>query len=148
MSLIRTANSFASSSIRLRRRKRPLACAHVRRPAPELGRSRIKRSEIIAALNERGIDFDQLAEQPGKPMPTRSTCFAILRSMRRFARAASGRSGSSPNARIISRNSLPKPRQVLDELLEKYAEHGDAQFVLPDVLKVPPISTTDSPPRS
>jgi hypothetical protein len=27
-----------------------------------------------------------------------------------------------------------------DELLEKYAEHGDAQFVLPDILKVPPIS--------
>ncbi|MCI0744499.1 MAG: hypothetical protein L0Y58_03740 [Verrucomicrobia subdivision 3 bacterium] len=30
--------------------------------------------------------------------------------------------------------------QILDELLEKYAEHGDAQFVLPDILKVPPIS--------
>jgi type I restriction enzyme R subunit len=29
---------------------------------------------------------------------------------------------------------------VLDELLEKYAEHGDAQFVLPDVLRVPPLS--------
>ena len=25
--------------------------------------------------------------------------------------------------------------------MEKYAEHGDAQFVLPDVLHVPPIST-------
>jgi type I restriction enzyme R subunit len=25
-------------------------------------------------------------------------------------------------------------------LLEKYAEHGTAQFVIPDVLKVPPIS--------
>ena len=31
-------------------------------------------------------------------------------------------------------------RTLLEELLEKYAEHGDAQFVLPDVLKVPPIS--------
>ncbi len=30
-------------------------------------------------------------------------------------------------------------RQILDELLEKYAEHGDAQFVLPEVLKVPPL---------
>ena len=29
---------------------------------------------------------------------------------------------------------------MLEELLEKYAEHGDAQFVLPDVLQVPPIS--------
>lgn len=34
---------------------------------------------------------------------------------------------------------------VLNELLEKYAEHGDAQFVLPDVLHVPPISTHGQP---
>jgi type I restriction enzyme R subunit len=34
----------------------------------------------------------------------------------------------------------PEARAVLEELLEKYAEHGDAQFVLPDVLRVPPIS--------
>ena len=31
-------------------------------------------------------------------------------------------------------------RRILEELLEKYAEHGTAQFVLPDVLQVPPIS--------
>ena len=34
----------------------------------------------------------------------------------------------------------PKAREILDELLEKYAEHGTAQFVIPDVLKLPPIS--------
>ncbi len=34
----------------------------------------------------------------------------------------------------------PKARLILDELMEKYAEHGDPQFVLPGVLKVPPIS--------
>ena len=34
----------------------------------------------------------------------------------------------------------PEARAVLDELLEKYAEHGTAQFAIPDVLKVPPIS--------
>ena len=33
----------------------------------------------------------------------------------------------------------PEARQVLEELLEKYARHG-AQFVLPDVLKIPLIS--------
>jgi type I restriction enzyme R subunit len=35
----------------------------------------------------------------------------------------------------------PEARQILNELLEKYAEHGDAQFLLPDVLKVPPLSS-------
>jgi type I restriction enzyme R subunit len=34
---------------------------------------------------------------------------------------------------------------LLEELLEKYAEHGDAQFVLPDVLRVPPISGHGQP---
>ncbi len=34
-----------------------------------------------------------------------------------------------------------KARDILLALLEKYAEHGEAQFVLNEVLKVPPLST-------
>ena len=34
---------------------------------------------------------------------------------------------------------------MLDELLEKYAEHGSAQFTPPDVLHIPPISTHGAP---
>ena len=34
----------------------------------------------------------------------------------------------------------PDARQILDELLDKYTEHGTAQFVIPEVLRVPPIS--------
>jgi len=34
----------------------------------------------------------------------------------------------------------PEARGVLNDLLEKYAEHGTTQFTIPDVLKVPPIS--------
>jgi type I restriction enzyme R subunit len=34
----------------------------------------------------------------------------------------------------------PEARSILTDLLEKFAEHGTAQFVIPDVLKVPPIS--------
>ncbi len=33
-----------------------------------------------------------------------------------------------------------KARAILNELLDKYSEHGTAQFEIPDVLKVPPIS--------
>jgi type I restriction enzyme, R subunit len=39
----------------------------------------------------------------------------------------------------------PEARAILEELLDKYAEHGDAQFVLPDVLRVPPISGHGQP---
>ena len=34
----------------------------------------------------------------------------------------------------------PEARQILNDLLEKYAADGELQFNLPDVLKVPPIS--------
>ena len=34
----------------------------------------------------------------------------------------------------------PEARQILDDLLEKYATDGELQFTLPDVLKLPPIS--------
>ena len=35
----------------------------------------------------------------------------------------------------------PEARQILNDLLEKYATDGELQFTLPDVLKVPPISS-------
>lgn len=34
----------------------------------------------------------------------------------------------------------PEAREILDDLLEKYARDGELQFTLPDVLKVRPIS--------
>jgi type I restriction enzyme, R subunit len=39
----------------------------------------------------------------------------------------------------------PEARAVLEALLEKYSDHGAAQFVLPDVLKIPPISELGNP---
>ena len=34
----------------------------------------------------------------------------------------------------------PEAREILDAVIEKYAEHGSAQLKLPDVLEVPPLS--------
>ena len=78
--------------------------------------------------------------QPDNRTPTPSTCSAISPSTRRSAPAASGPSACARRARTSSTRYGPEARQVLDDLLEKYAEHGTAQFVLPDVLKVPPVS--------
>ena len=77
---------------------------------------------------------------PSSRTPTPSTCSATWPSMRRCAPAASARSACKTERKDFFDRYGPEARQILDELLEKYAEHGDAQFVLPDVLKVPPIS--------
>ena len=55
----------------------------------------------------------------------------------RQARPSSGQ--QSGDLQGLSRAAGADSESV-DELLEKYAEHGDAQFTLPDVLRVPPIS--------
>ena len=60
--------------------------------------------------------------------------------MRRCAHAASARSACARNVKISSINTAPEARAILNELLDKYAEYGTAQFVLPDVLQIPPIS--------
>ena len=60
--------------------------------------------------------------------------------MRHCVRDASARNSSRRQSRTSSRAIPLKPGKSLKSLLEKYAEHGDAQFVLPDALRVPPIS--------
>ena len=104
-----------------------------------------QRSEIIAALSERGIDFDVLAEQTGQTDadPFDLLCHLAFNAPLRTRRERAQRLKSE--RKDYFEKFSPEARQVLDELLEKYAEHGDAQFVLPDVLKVPPISTHGQP---
>ena len=52
------------------------------------------RAEIIAKLEERGIDFDELRRKPAtSPMPTRSTCCATSLSTLRCGPGASARIG-------------------------------------------------------
>ncbi|MDW8316150.1 MAG: DEAD/DEAH box helicase family protein [Rhodovarius sp.] len=100
-----------------------------------------QRSEIVQRLAERGISFDQLAEAAGQPEadPFDLICHlafnAPLRTRRERARALRAR------APDIFAKYGPEGRAILEELLEKYAAHGETEFVLPDVLKVPPISS-------
>jgi len=101
----------------------------------------VKRAEIIQSLKERGISFEALAEEANQPDadPFDLLCHlafnAPLRTRRERAQQL-----KAEKSDFFARYS-PQARGVLEDLLEKYAEHGDAQFVLPDVLHVPPIST-------
>ena len=116
--------------------------------APELRRrwaEPAQRAEIIDALRQRGIDFTELADTTGQPEadPFDLLCHlafnAPLRTRRERALAVKR---ERPD---FWQRFGPEARKLLEELLEKYAEHGDAQFVLPDVLRVPPISGHGQP---
>jgi type I restriction enzyme R subunit len=100
----------------------------------------VKRSEIIDRLQERGIDFTELRDASQQPDadPFDLLChFAFNAPLRtRRERAQQLRT----ERKDFFERFGPEAREILEELLEKYAEHGDAQFALPDVLKVPPIS--------
>jgi type I restriction enzyme R subunit len=99
-----------------------------------------KRAEIIARLEERGISFDELAQTARQPEadPFDLLCHIAFNAPLRTRRE---------RADYLRREKKdffdqygPEARSILDELLEKYAEFGTAQFVVPDVLRVPPLS--------
>jgi type I restriction enzyme R subunit len=105
----------------------------------------MKRAEIIQALKERGVSFDELADAAKQPDadPFDLLCHLAFNAPLRTRRErAQHLKDAKPG--LFARYS-PQAREILEELLEKYAEHGDAQFVLPDVLRVPPISTHGQP---
>ncbi len=104
-----------------------------------------QRNEIIMALAERGIDFTELAESAGRPEadPFDLLCHLAFNAPLRTRRERAQQMKQA-HKDFFGRYA-PEARQVLEELLEKYAEHGDAQFVLPDVLHVPPISDHGQP---
>lgn len=99
-----------------------------------------RRQEIIEKLAERGISFDQLATAADQPDadPLDLLCHiafnAPLRTRRERAQAL-----RSEKKDFFAQYG-PEAVDILNELLDKYTEHGTAQFVIPDVLKVPPIS--------
>jgi type I restriction enzyme R subunit len=111
--------------------------------APEL-RTRwadpVQRSEIIQGLAERGVSFEELAaaaEQPDAD-PFDLLCHVAFNAPLRTRRERAQRLRSE--RKDFFERYGAEARAILDELLEKYAEHGTAQFTMPDVFKVPPVS--------
>ena len=99
-----------------------------------------RRAEVFAALHEKGIDPIKAAEALGSrdADPFDLLCGVAWNApvLTRRERAARLRSIKSD---FFAAYAEPA-RQILDVLLTKYAEHGPAEFNIPDSLKVPPIS--------
>ena len=99
-----------------------------------------QRKEIIQRLAERGIDFGELAAAAGQPDadPFDLLCHVTFNAPLRTRRERAER--LRKEKKDFFDQYGPEARAILDELLEKYAEYGVAQFALPDVLELPPIN--------
>jgi len=99
----------------------------------------VGRSEILAKLEERGINFEELAAATHHPEadPFDLLCHVAFNAPLRTRRERAER------VRREQKDFFDKygaeARYILEELLEKYAEHGTAQFIIPDALQIPPI---------
>src|SRR6266487_1768361 len=99
-----------------------------------------QRADIIHQLAERGIDFQLVASQIGKPDadPFDLLCHLAFNAPLLTRRQRADRVKRDQTA--FFNDFGPEAREILNDLLEKYATDGELQFTLPDVLKVPPIS--------
>ena len=99
-----------------------------------------RRAGIIEKLAERGIDFDELAGAANQPDadPLDLLCHLAFNAPLRTRRERAQRLRSE--RKDFFDQYGPEAQQVLEELLDKYTQHGTAQFVIPEVLELPPIN--------
>jgi type I restriction enzyme R subunit len=106
-----------------------------------------ERTKIVRALEDRGISFEELvtaAKQPDAD-PFDLLCHVAFNAPLRTRRE---------RAEMLRREKRdffeqygPEAREVLTEMLAKYIEYGTAQFQIPEILKVPPISERGTVPQ-
>ena len=99
-----------------------------------------ERSQVLERLAERGINFDDLAavtkEFDADPLDL--FCHVAYNSPLRTRRERAD--DLKNNKKDFFAQYTGDAKTILNELLEKYALHGVAQFTIPDVLKLEPIS--------
>jgi type I restriction enzyme, R subunit len=99
-----------------------------------------ERATIISSLEQHGISLEELMEASKQPDadPFDVLCniafSAPLRTRRERAECL-----RREKKDFFERYTDPA-RRVLNDILEKYIEYGTAEFKIPDILKLPPIS--------
>ncbi|MFZ0922629.1 MAG: type I restriction-modification enzyme R subunit C-terminal domain-containing protein, partial [Candidatus Acidiferrales bacterium] len=103
-----------------------------------------QRAEIIQALEERGITLEELITASNQPDadPFDLLCQVAYSAPIRTRRERAEKLRKEQRAFFDKYSE--KARQVLDDILDKYVDYGTAQFAIPEILKVPPISDRGS----
>jgi type I restriction enzyme R subunit len=99
----------------------------------------LKREEVLLALAERGINFQALADAAGKPEadPFDLLCHLAFNTPLRTRKERATRVRQE---REFFAQYGSEAQKILDALLEKYADFGPQQLVIPDILLVSPFS--------
>ncbi len=106
-----------------------------------------ERAEIIRGLEERGISFDELAKAANQPDadPFDLLCHVAFNAPLRTRRERA--ENLRKDKKKFFEQYKPEARTVLIEMLDKYIEYGTAQFQIPEILKIPPISERGTVPE-
>ncbi len=106
-----------------------------------------ERARIVAALDERGVTLEQLAEVMGQPDadPFDLLCNLAFRTpvLTRQERANRLRK----EKREFFARYAPEARAILERLVEQYASYGPDELTLPDALRLPAIAERGSVPE-
>src|SRR5579863_6088055 len=103
-----------------------------------------QRAEIIEALEERGITLEELIAASNQPD---ADPFDLLCQVAYSAPVRTRRERAEKlrkEQRAFFEKYSEKAREVLHDILDKYVDYGTAQFAIPEILKVPPISDRGS----
>ena len=97
------------------------------------------RQEIIQKLEEKGIILEDLLERMNQKEadPFDLICYLAFNSPLRTRRERA--ESLRKDRKNFFEQYKEEAREILNELLDKYADYGLAQFKLPDVLKLSPI---------
>lgn len=99
-----------------------------------------RRSEIIEQFEQKGIDFEALAlaTKQHDADPFDLLCHVAFNAPLRTRRERADRLRQDKKDFFEQYGS--DARAILNDLLDKYTEHGYEQFAIPEILQVPPIS--------
>ncbi|MGH9208659.1 MAG: type I restriction-modification enzyme R subunit C-terminal domain-containing protein, partial [Acidimicrobiales bacterium] len=107
--------------------------------------SRVSRSEVLDALAEHGIDAEELANRAGLPDADPIDILVHLAWNQPLAtRTDRARRVRKEHSDFFDAYQ-PAAREVLEFLLDKYAQYGITELESPGVLQVPPLSSLGTP---